>query len=173
MKGTTEEMAGIQKKMGGMPGSSGDGQDPSAQLAGLQKTIDFDSIEENVELDGKQYWAASGEMKKDALGKDNPGAKMMASMMKRARILFTKDSDLFSGVEFSDPAGKPVISMTYKNINTEPKLDEKLFVFEPPAGVKVMSMSEMMRNIGGMGDEDEEDEEEEPSKPATKPAGGR
>jgi outer membrane lipoprotein-sorting protein len=175
-KGTVDEMNDASKKMGGgMPGGSNDVRDPSAQLGNLAKMIDADTIEENVDIDGKPYWAVSGSMKKDAFGaKENQITKMLSSMMKRVRVLFAKDTDLFSGMEFIDASGKPVIQMRYKNMNFEPKFDDKTFAYEPPAGVKVQNISDALRGFGAMGGEDsEEDEDEEPAKPASKPAGGK
>lgn len=173
MKGTVEEMTGFQKKMGGgMPGNGGNGTDPAAQLEGLKEMMEFSAVEENVEVDGKPYWALVGELKPDAFGKDNPMGKMMGSMMKKTRVLFTKD-DQFAGTEFADAAGKPIISMLFKNMNYEPKFDEKTFTFEPPAGVKVQNIADLMRNIGQMGMEDEEEEEEAAPAPASKPKDGK
>jgi hypothetical protein len=140
--------------------------------------VDFDTLEENVDMDGKPYWAVSGAMKKDALfgGKENQMSKVMGSMASRVRVIFTKDSDLFSGVEFINAEGKPAVAMHYKNVNFEPKFDDKTFAYEPPANVKVQNFADMMRNVGQAmgGDEDDEgDEDEAPAKPASKPAGGK
>ena len=35
-------------------------------------------------------------------------------------------------MEFIDASGKPVIQMRYKNMNFEPKFDDKTFAYEPP-----------------------------------------
>ncbi|MFN0207716.1 MAG: LolA family protein [Planctomycetota bacterium] len=168
-KGTKEESDAMTKKQGGagMPGTGSD--DMVGQIDNLKKEYDFDTMEDSVTIDNKQYWAISGERRKDVpAGPPNP----MTGMIKRVRALFTADTDLFSGVEMLDGGGKKIMVMYMKNFNLEPKFDEKAFAYTPPEGAKVLSFADAMRGAG-MGDEDEEDEDEEdaPAPPASKPAG--
>lgn len=173
IRATKAEMEDMKKKMGSMPGSGNEGQDPAAQLESLRAMFDFDTVEESVEYDGGKYWTVSGPMKKDAAKGNNPAMKMMLAVMNRARVFFAKEGDTFSGMEYMDAAGKPVVAMHYKNFNFEPKFEETTFKFEAPAGVQTMSMTEMMRTFGSMAGDDEEDEEDTPPAPASKPAGGK
>lgn len=167
IKGTVEEMKEMGKKMGGGPMGGGQSPDAESQLAEMQKQYDFDTLEESTMVDGKPYWAISGEMTKEALKSMGPGAAMMGA--KRIRVLFTKDTDIFSGIEMLNAQGQKSMSMTYKNFNLEPKLTDETFAYTPPAGVKVTSLADAMRGAGTGMDEDE-DEDEEEAAPASKPA---
>lgn len=173
IKSTVDEAKEQSKKSGaGVMGGGSTSGDGETQLAEMQKQFDFDTVEEDLTIDGKAFWAVSGDIKKDALkgmGAGNP----MAGMMKRSRVLFTKESDLFSGFEMLNSTGQRVMTMTYKNINIEPKFPEDAFVYTPPAGAKIQTMADLMRGAGGGGDEDEDEEEAAPAKPTSKPAGGK
>jgi outer membrane lipoprotein-sorting protein len=174
LKGSAAEMEDYSKKMGGgMPGGDGS-QDPASQLEGMRKMFRFDTVE-TVEIDGRSYIAVTGDADKDmlsGLGKSNPAAGMMSQMMKRGRVLFSKEDYTMTGMEMLGPDGQKIMSMRYKNIERDPKFADDTFKFTPPAGVKVQSFGEYMRSMGGMmGAGDEEEEEDEPaSKPASKPS---
>ncbi|HKD99984.1 MAG TPA: hypothetical protein VKE69_03165 [Planctomycetota bacterium] len=176
IKSSVGEMEDMGKKMGGGPMGGGSSQDPGAQLDQLEKMVVFDSVED-TEVDGKKAVAISGDFSKEAMekmGKDNPQAMMMQSMMSRARVLFTVPDYGMSGFDMLNKEGQKALSMRYKNIDPNPTFDESLFAYTPPAGVKVMSMADMMR--GGMmggAEEEEEEEDDAPSPPASKPAGGK
>lgn len=171
IKGTKEEQEEMAKKMGGgMPGS-GASNDPNAQVEQLTKEYDLDAIEESVTIDGKNYWAVSGERRKDA--KPAVAANPMMGMMKRVRILFTTDNDLFAGMEMLDGSNKKIMTMTMKNFNLDPKFTDAQFSYTPPEGAKVMNFSDLMKGGMQMGGGEDEDEEDEEAKPASKPAGGK
>lgn len=172
VKATVEESKEAAKKQGGgMMGGSSNG-DAESTIADLQKQFEFDTVEEDVTIEGKPFWAVSGEIRKDALkgaGAQNP----MMSMMKRARVLFSKEHDVFTGMEMLNAGGQKIMTMMMKNMNLEPKFADDTFVYTPPAGAKVTNMADLLRGMGAGGDEDEEDEDEAPVKPASKPAGGK
>ncbi|MBI3819700.1 MAG: hypothetical protein HY286_13475 [Planctomycetes bacterium] len=177
MKSTVEEAKEMGKKMGGGMMGGGSTGDTESTITDLQKQFDFDTIEESIKIGDHEFWAVTGEIKKDSLPKSGPQAQIMGAM-KRTRIIFDKKTDIFSGMEMLTGTGQKIMSMVYKNINIEPKFKEDQFVYTPPKDAKVSSMAELMRSMGGGGgDEDDgDDEADEPAKkveaPASKPAGG-
>jgi hypothetical protein len=172
MKMDMNKMMEASSEMAGLSGIMGGGNpfelmgDPVKMLEMYKALMDFEFVGKDV-LDGIEVYVLKGSMK-IGIEESNPAMEALSALAPGMDSI-TSDITMKVGIEdgfvrettMGEMDGKPIMVMRMKNVKLDVEIDESTFRYEPPAGVTVMDMTEMMTENFEELLEDEEDEEVE------------
>ena len=136
--------ATMEKMQGQMPGAAPGmgGSDPVAQIRQMAEQFDLDVIDESggsVTLSAERV-----------AGAPVPGMPP-AMQQQMGTMKLVLDGDTGFPVEMRMGGEQPVMVMKFSNFKKLEHVDESIFEYTPPAGVRVMDMDAMMQGTMPMG----------------------
>jgi len=149
------EAAGMaQGGMGGFGMGMGGGMgnlDPAKQLEEVKKFMDLEVMKDEVLEGGQKAWVIEGKFKPEfyqmQAGKGGGNVEAMKNMMGGMRIFIGQQDEYVNRMEFlaGDEEKTRTGEIDLTDLKFNQGLGPELFVYEPPEGVAVNDLTEMMR----------------------------
>lgn len=126
---------GAELNVGPLSGAAGPNS-PLNTAAQMEKTLKDMTLKGSDKLDGVDVVTIDGMLNPDAAGNVVPGAKI-----EKASFTFGKADGIMRQMKLASADGASEISMAFKNVKTNPPIDDAQFVYTPPAGAKVTDIT--------------------------------
>jgi hypothetical protein len=161
---TNEPKQVVKMDLSAMPGGQVTNEGPLAAgtptagpvLGDLGRRVAFDSVRDE-DLDGEPCKVFEGKER-------NPKA---GAQPKTTRVWFSMKDGMVRRIQEVDAASQTITDMRISNIEANPPLPMSRFDYTPPAGVPVIDMTEMLKQMmEGLGKAVEQGAQEKPEAPA-------
>ena len=123
--------------------------DPARQWENSRKFMDFTLVKAD-KLDNQAVWVLDGTWNKEA--SRNPVLAQQVAAVQTMRLFIGQQDGFTHRIEQLDKESKPAISIEFVNVQFNPKLDDTMFQYKPPADTEVMDITDMsarMMQSGG------------------------